>query len=117
MHDLAVFCTGAAMDGAKCTAIKGFTFGALKLMDPSMIMLLYDEIYKIEPFIKDECGYLHFPTATKSEKMITVTHTAEMIELQNEKEPNVGQKGTQSVNSVLLVRFKIGDDNLETNAE
>lgn len=111
---------GAAMDGAKCTAIKGFTFGGLKLIDPAMIKMLRDDIYKIEPFVKSE----KFKTEpfVKSEDSKTMSKKSRKIlitEDQNEEDFELcgGIQGTQSVHAVLCVRFKICNDDLENNAE
>jgi hypothetical protein len=97
------------MDGAKCTQTRGYTFGAIKLMDPSMIKMLTDDLYKIEPFIKQESSI------KKSMQMESSIQTeTDDVNVENDHEP-LGRKGSQSVNAVLVVRFKIGDDSLSIN--
>jgi hypothetical protein len=97
------------MDGAKCTATKGFTFGGLKLIDPAMVKIIMDDIYKIEPFFKNESdkkasfqAESHFQTASSSLE----TFVPEQVCI----------KGTQSVNTTLLTRFKVGADDLAVNS-
>lgn len=70
-----------------------------------MIKMLNDDLYKIEPFIKEE-------KKIKSRMQIS----EESLNVENEEE-TLGRKGSQSVNTVLVVRFKVGDDNLSINSK
>lgn len=81
-------------------------------MDPTMIKILKDEVYKIEPFVKSEIYSAKSKVGT-SDNIKLITEDTE----KEETEPSGGVQGIQSVHAVLCVRFKICNDDLENNAE
>ena len=114
------------MDGAECTKTKSFTMGGLKIIDPEMNRILMKEMYDIKPIIKEEdesrSQVLRYGVDTKE----TDARQASQKRRDRESRKNKKQAGEtadmieisfQSVLAILLVRFKIGKDNLHVNSK
>jgi hypothetical protein len=129
------------MDGAECTKTKSFTMGGLKIIDPEMNRILMKQMFDIKPIIKEERenksrGQQRHP---QGESQIGVGQEREGVDTKEtdarqasqkrrdrESRKNKKQAGEtadmvetsfQSVLAILLVRFKIGKDNLDVNSK
>jgi Fic family protein len=131
------------MDGAECTKTKSFTMGGLKIIDPEMNRILMEQMYDIKPIIKEDrekrqsrgesltevrqqedesrsqvlrCGVDTKETDARQASQKRRDRESRKNKKQAGETADMIETSFQSVLAILLVRFKIGKDNLDVNS-